>query len=222
MTYPRTDSQFLSYDMEQSTLDIVQIIGNIFQFGSVANPDISRCINNKKVTGHHAVIPTANIQNADFVNMPTAEKNILTLIANRLLCASASLHKYESVKISADCNGTEFTANGKTVLENGWKDYALKSSENDEVKSIPTVDEGQTFTAYAVKSEHFTSSPKPFTEDTLLSAMEHAGQENYDENSEKKGLGTPATRAGTIEGLVKKGYVERKNKQIVATEKGIN
>lgn len=222
VTYPRTDSQFLSDDMEQSTLDIVRIIGNIFQFGKVANPDISRCINNKKVTGHHAIIPTANIQNADFVNMPTAEKNILTLIANRLLCASASPHKYESVKISADCNGTEFTANGKTILENGWKNYALKSAENDEVKSIPTIAEGQTFTAYAVKSEHFTSPPKPFTEDTLLSAMEHAGQENYDENSEKKGLGTPATRAGTIEGLVKKGYAERKNKQIVATEKGIN
>ena len=132
--------------MEQSTLDIVRIIGNVFQFGSVANPDISRCINNKKVTGH----------------------------------------------------------------------------QNDEIKQIPTVTEGQQFTISASKSEHFTSPPKAFTEDTLLSAMEHAGQENYDENSEKKGLGTPATRAGTIEGLVKKGYAERKGKQIVATEKGVN
>lgn len=222
VTYPRTDSQYLSDDMEQTALDVIGIIGRVFQFGSVANPDISRCINNSKVTGHHAIIPTANIQTADFVNMPTSEKNILTLIANRLLCVSAPAHKYESVKISADCNGTEFSANGKTILENGWKNYALKSAENDEVKPIPTVAEGQTFTAHAGKSEHFTSPPKPFTEDTLLSAMEHAGQENYDENSEKKGLGTPATRAGTIEGLVKKGYAERKGKQIVATEKGVN
>ena len=222
VTYPRTDSQFMSDDMEQSTLDIVKIIGVVFKFGSVANPDISRCINNKKVTGHHAIIPTANIQNADFVNMPSAEKNILTLIANRLLCASAPPHKYESVKISANCNGTEFTASGKTILENGWKNYILKVPENDETKPISAVSEGQEFSFSARKSEHFTSPPKPFTEDTLLSAMEHAGQENYDENSEKKGLGTPATRAGTIEGLVKKGYAERKNKQIVATEKGIN
>ena len=222
VTYPRTDSQFLSDDMEQSTLDIVKIIGVVFQFGSVANPDISRCINNKKVTGHHAIIPTANIQNADFVNMPSAEKNILTLIANRLLCASAPPHKYESVKISANCNGTEFTASGKTIFENGWKNHAFKVAENDEIKPISAVSEGQEFSVSARKSEHFTSPPKPFTEDTLLSAMEHAGQENYDENSEKKGLGTPATRAGTIEGLVKKGYAERKNKQIVATEKGIN
>ena len=222
VTYPRTDSQYLSDDMEQTALDVIGIIGRVFQFGSVANPDISRCINNSKVTGHHAIISTVNIQTADFVNMPTSEKNILTLIANRLLCASAPAHKYESVKISADCNGTEFTANGKTVLENGWKNYALKSAENDKVKPIPTVADGQTFTAHAGKSEHFTSPPKPFTEDTLLSAMEHAGQENYDENSEKKGLGTPATRAGTIEGLVKKGYAERKGKHIVATEKGVN
>lgn len=208
--------------MEQSTLDIVRIIGNVFQFGSVANPDISRCINNKKVTGHHAIIPTANIGTADLDNLPATEKNILSLIANKLLCTSALPHKYESIKITAMCSGTEFTANGRTILENGWKNYTLKSAENDEIKQIPTVTEGQQFTISASKSEHFTSPPKAFTEDTLLSAMEHAGQENYDENSEKKGLGTPAIRAGTIEGLVKKGYAERKGKQIVATEKGVN
>lgn len=222
VTYPRTDSQYLSDDMEQSTLDIVRIIGNVFQFGSVANPDISRCINNKKVTGHHAIIPTANIGTADLDNLPATEKNILSLIASKLLCTSALPHKYESIKITAMCSGTEFTANGRTILENGWKNYTLKSAENDEIKQIPTVTEGQQFTISASKSEHFTSPPKAFTEDTLLSAMEHAGQENYDENSEKKGLGTPATRAGTIEGLVKKGYAERKGKQIVATEKGVN
>ena len=165
VTYPRTDSQYLSDDMEQSTLDIVRIIGNVFQFGSVANPDISRCINNKKVTGHHAIIPTANIGTADLDNLPATEKNILSLIANKLLCTSALPHKYESIKITAMCSGTEFTANGRTILENGWKNYTLKSAENDEIKQIPTVTEGQQFTISASKSEHFTSPPKAFAED---------------------------------------------------------
>lgn len=222
VTYPRTDSQYLSDDMEQSALDIVRIIGNVFKFGSVSNPNISKCINNSKVTGHHAIIPTANISTTDLNSLPMTERNIIELIANRLLCASALPHKYESVKISAVCNNAVFTANGSTVLEKGWKQYDLKTSDDEESKALPQIAEGQQFSAAASKSEHFTSPPKPFTEDTLLSAMEHAGQENYDENSEKKGLGTPATRAGTIEGLVKKGYAERKGKQIIATEKGIN
>ena len=221
VTYPRTDSQYLSDDMEHSALDIVHIIGNVFKFGSVSNPDISRCINNSKVTGHHAIIPTANISTADLNSLPVTERNILELIANRLLCASALPHKYESVKISAKCADVDFTANGRSVLEKGWKQYALRTSDDEESKALPQIAEGQKFAVTASKSEHFTSPPKPFTEDTLLSAMEHAGQENYNENSEKKGLGTPATRAGTIEGLVKKGYAERKGKQISATEKGI-
>ena len=221
VTYPRTDSQFLSDDMAQTTLDIVRIIGDVFRFGSVSNPDILRCINNGKVTGHHAIIPTANISTIDLNSLPMTERNILELIANRLLCASALPHKYESVKISAKCADVDFTANGRSVLEKGWKQYALRTSDDEESKPLPQIAEGQQFSVTASKSEHFTSPPKPFTEDTLLSAMEHAGQENYDENSEKKGLGTPATRAGTIEGLVKKGYAERKGKQISATEKGI-
>ena len=221
VTYPRTDSQYLSDDMEQSALDIVRIIGSVFKFGSVSNPNISRCISNSKVTGHHAIIPTANISTADLNSLPMTERNILELIANRLLCASALPHKYESVKISVKCADVDFTANGRSVLEKGWKQYALRTSDDEESKPLPQIAEGQQFSVTASKSEHFTSPPKPFTEDTLLSAMEHAGQENYDENSEKKGLGTPATRAGTIEGLVKKGYAERKGKQISATEKGI-
>ena len=223
VTYPRTDSQYLSEDMEQTVLEIVRIIGRVFLFGSVQNPDISRYINNSKVTGHHAIIPTANIGTADINSLPSAEKNILTLIANRLLCASAQIHKYESLKITAVCNNENFTASGKTILEKGWKQYAVKSSEDkDDAKTLPPVSEGQQFTVSASKDAHFTSPPKPYTEDTLLSAMEHAGAEDFDETSEKKGLGTPATRAGTIEGLVTKGYAERKGNQIVATEKGAN
>lgn len=223
VTYPRTNSQYLSDDMEQTALDVIRLMDKVFLFGSVANPDISRCINNSKVTGHHAIIPTVNIGTADLSSLPITECNILRLIANRLLCASAPAYKYESVKITAICNNTEFTVGGKTVTQIGWKQFELKNSdEKDDTKILPLFSEGQQFSVTASKGEHFTSPPKPFTEDTLLSAMEHAGQENYDENSEKKGLGTPATRAGTIEVLVKKGYAERKNKQIVATEKGRN
>ena len=220
-TYPRTDSQYLSDDMKQTALSVVTAIGSVFDFGSVENPDISRCINNSKITGHHAIIPTVNIKNADISSLPTGEQNILKLIANRLLCASAPAHKYQSVKIIVKCGNADFTAYGKTILENGWKAYVMGKTTDSET-ILPELHQGQEFPAKAVKSEHFTSPPKPFTEDTLLSAMEHAGQENFDDDTEKKGLGTPATRAATIEGLVKNGYAERKNKQIVSTEKGRN
>lgn len=223
VTYPRTDSQYLSDDMEQTALKVINAIDDVFDFGTVPYPDIKKCINNSKVTGHHAIIPTLNISTADLEKIPTIEKNVLKLIANRLICASAGPHKYEAVKVTAVCNDTEFSASGKTSLDQGWKQYELKNSEDKEdAKILSSVTEGQQFTVSASKSEHFTSSPKPYTEDTLLSAMENAGQENYDEDSEKKGLGTPATRAGTIEGLIKHGYAERKGKKITATEKGVN
>ncbi len=223
VTYPRTDSQYLSDDMERIALKVINAIAKVFDFGTVPYPDIKRCINNSKVTGHHAIIPTLNIATADLEKIPTTEKNVLKLIANRLICASADPHKYEAVKLTAVCNDTEFYASGKAALDQGWKQYELKNSEDKEdAKILSSVTEGQQFTVSASKSEHFTSPPKPYTEDTLLSAMEHAGQENYDEDSEKKGLGTPATRAGTIEGLIKHGYAERKGKKITATEKGVN
>lgn len=223
VTYPRTDSQYLSDDMEQTALKVINAIDDVFDFGTVPYPDIKKCINNSKVTGHHAIIPTLNIATADLEKIPTTEKNVLKLIANRLLCASADPHKYEALKVTVFYNDTEFSASGKTSLDQGWKQYELKNSEDKEdAKILPSVTEGQQFTVSASKSEHFTSPPKPYTEDTLLSAMENAGQENYDEDSEKKGLGTPATRAGTIEGLIKHGYAERKGKKITATEKGVN
>lgn len=223
VTYPRTDSQYLSDDMEQTALDILKLCNTYLGFGMVHTPDIHKCVNNKKVTGHHAIIPTSGIATADLNGLPNGEKNILVLIARKLMCASAPAHKYEAVKVTAECNGTEFTATGKSVLEMGWKRYAVKSDDKDEEKALPNLTEGQdVLTNGLSKCEHFTSPPKPYTEDTLLSAMEHAGQDEYDEDSEKKGLGTPATRAAIIEGLVKREYVERKKKQLVATDKGVN
>ena len=220
VTYPRTDSQFLSDDMAQTALDVAKLCDTYFGFGISHTPDISKVINNSKVSGHHAIIPTSGIATADLSSLPSGEKNVLTLIATKLICATAPAHKYEAVKLTGICNGTEFTATGRTVLEMGWKAYAKQSDKKNEEKALPAVSEGQTFTVAASKGEHFTSPPKPYTEDTLLSAMERAGNEDYDEDTEKKGLGTPATRAATIEALVKNGYVERVGKQLKATDKG--
>lgn len=218
VTYPRTDSQYLSDDMAQIALDVLKLCNTYFGFGISHTPDLSKCIDNAKVTGHHAIIPTANFSQAELNSLPIGEKNILTLIATRLMCASAPPLKYDAVKITAVCNGKEFTASGKNVLDIGWKRY-IKEANKD--KPLPSLSEGQVFTAKAFKCEHFTSPPKPYTEDTLLSAMERAGNEEYETDTEKKGLGTPATRAATIESLVKNGYLERKGKQLHATDRGI-
>ena len=219
-TYPRTDSQYLSDDMAQTALDVAKLCDTYFGFGIFHTPDIAKVINNSKVSGHHAIIPTSGISTADLSSLPTGEKNILTLIATKLICVTAPAHKYEAVKLTGICNGTEFTATGRTVLDMGWKAYAKQSDKKNDEKSLPAVSEGQTFIVTASKGEHFTSPPKPYTEDTLLSAMERAGNEDYDEETEKKGLGTPATRAATIESLVKNGYVERDGKQLRATDRG--
>ena len=220
VTYPRTDSQYLSDDMAQTAFDVAKLCDTYFGFGIFHTPDIAKVINNSKVSGHHAIIPTSGISTADLSSLPTGEKNILTLIATKLICATAPAHKYEAVKLTGICNGTEFTATGRTILDMGWKAYAKQSDKKNDEKSLPAVSEGQTFIVTASKGEHFTSPPKPYTEDTLLSAMERAGNEDYDEDTEKKGLGTPATRAATIESLVKNGYVERVGKQLRATDRG--
>jgi len=224
VTYPRTDSQYLSDDMEQTVYSLIPAISEHFEFGRVEKTNLRAVINNSKVTGHHAIIPTGSGAKCDISALAVGEQNILKLVALRLLCASASDYKYGSVKVKLLCENTEFTATGRTVLESGWKalDSKIGESEKSDEKSLPNLENGMTFTAKASKSEHFTSPPKAFTEDTLLSAMEHAGAEDFDENAEKKGLGTPATRANTIENLVKHGYIERDGKKIISTGKGRN
>ena len=221
VTYPRTDSQYLSDDMAQTVFDVIRLCDSRFGFGISHTPDISKVINNAKVSGHHAIIPTSKIASTDTASLPAGERNILTLIATKLICATAPVHKYEAVKLTALCNGAEFTASGRTVLDMGWKRF-IKQSDKDkpDEKALPAVSEGQAFIVSASKSEHFTSPPKSYTEDTLLSAMERAGNDEYDEEAEKKGLGTPATRAATIEALVKNGYVVRDGKKLRSTDKG--
>lgn len=233
-TYPRTDSQYLSDDMEQTASAMVVTVFQVFpQFGTPQTVNVKRCINNAKVTGHHAIIPTANIANADLNSLSDGQKNILMLVSAKLVMATAEPHKYESAKVEVTCESNNFTANGRAIIANGWKSLetaiksALRNKESDNetkiLKTLPEITQGQTFSnVSAQKAEHWTSPPKTFTEDTLLSAMEHAGLDEYDDETEKKGLGTPATRAAVIESLVVRGYAVRNKKQIAATEKGIN
>ena len=231
-TYPRTDSQYLSDDMEQTAGNVIEAIFSsiLFEENRMFNPDIKRVLNSKKVTDHHAIIPTMEIAKADLAALPETERKILSLVANRLLCATGEKHLYETVKAELSCGGYTFTTSGKSVLKNGWKDFedafkrSFKATEEKEQedKKLPELSEGQTFDGVQTKiSEHYTTPPKHFTEDSLLSAMERAGNEDMSDDVERKGLGTPATRADIIEKLVKDGFVKREKKQMIPTEDGM-
>ena len=233
-TYPRTDSQFLSDDMGQTAEGVIEAVFSslMFEEKKASSPDIKRILNSKKVTDHHAIIPTMEIAKADLAALPETERKILSLVANRLLCATGEKHLYETVKAEFSCGGHTFAVSGKSVTHNGWKSFedAFKRSfkisgnqeEEKEEKKLPELSEGQAFDGVQTKvSEHFTSPPKHFTEDLLLSAMERAGAEDMGDDVERKGLGTPATRADIIEKLVKDGFVKREKKQIIPTEDGM-
>lgn len=177
-TYPRTDSQFLSDDMEQTAKDVIEaVFGSIlFQESVMFNPDIKRVLNSKKVTDHHAIIPTMEIAKADLAALPETERKILSLVANRLLCATGEKHLYETVKAELSCGGHIFHASGKSVTHNGWKEFedafkrSFKTSEDKEntdteEEKLPELTEGQTFENVQTKiSEHYTTPPKHFTE----------------------------------------------------------
>ena len=221
-TYPRTDSRYLTSDMAESLPVLVNLVANAMPFrkGIAISCDASAVINDKKVTDHHAVIPTRNLQGADLSGLPLGEKAVLELVSLRLLCAVAQPYTFAETAVVVECAGAEFTAKGRTVIQSGWRalDAAyragLKNAEPDketEDKALPELTEGQSLplSGAAVK-EGKTTPPKHFTEDTLLFAMETAGKDDMPDNAERKGLGTPATRAGILEKLVSTGFLERK------------
>ena len=234
VTYPRTDSQYLSDDMEGTARNVIEAIFNslLFEQNIMFNPDVKKVLNSKKVTDHHAIIPTMEIVKQDLKAIPESEMKILSLCANRLLCATAEKHIYNSTKAELTCNGMVFKVSGKEIWKNGWKDFEdfFKSSykttedkkDSDDTKKLPELTEGMTIMVEDTRvSEHFTQPPKHYTEDSLLSAMERAGSEDMDDDVERKGLGTPATRADIIEKLVKDGFVKREKKQMIPTEDGM-
>lgn len=234
-TYPRTDSQFLSDDMEQTAKDVVRAVFNFLMFedGGAFAPDIKKVLDSKKVTDHHAIIPTMEIAREDLSALPEAERKVLSLIANRLLCAVAEKHSYETVRAEISCNGQTFTVSGKSVTKNGWKFFensfrhsfqmaGNQEEKEDAEKKLPPLCEGQRFPIIKTAvNEHYTSPPGHFTEDSLLAAMEKAGNEDTAADAERKGLGTPATRADIIEKLVKDGFVRREKRKLIPTEDGI-
>ena len=232
LTYPRTDSQFITDDMEDTARQVIGIICrkvSIFD-GMSHTPDIKRITNNAKVTDHHAIIPTVQLEKQDISELPEAEQKIIRLVAMRLLSSTGEKHIYDETSVTLSCEGYEFKTKGKTVIQEGWKAIeqrfkdALKSKDKEEPeKVLPAVNENDILSPVSASvTEHYTTPPKQYTEDTLLSAMETAGNDAFDEDTEKKGLGTPATRAGIIEKLVKSGFIERKGKSLVPTKDGNN
>lgn len=234
-TYPRTDSQYLTKDMQVTAASLILWLRDNMPFGKgcAGEPDIDRVTDDSKVTDHHAIIPTVEIARTDLSELPSGERDVLTLLAVRLLCATTQANRFEAVTAMLDCQEYTFTAKGKTILQSGWKEVerihrmSIRQSETEhrenEDAALPVLKEGQTFeTVSASLREGKTSPPKHYTEDTLLSAMETAGAEDMPEDAERKGLGTPATRAATLEKLVSAGFVQRKKKQLIPTEKGRN
>ena len=231
VTYPRTDSRYLTEDMAAGLPGLVMDTAAAFGFRGAIPVHAKQVINNKKVSDHHAILPTQSVAGADLSSLPAGEASILRLIAARLLAAVGEPYRYAETTVQFECAGQTFTAKGRTVLDEGWKaverailgDTAEKVKETLDVlteaqdkKTLPILD--------AQLKEGRTTPPKHFTEDTLLAAMETAGAETMPEEAERRGIGTPATRAATIEKLVQKGFLSRegggKTKHLIPTEKG--
>ena len=232
LTYPRTDSRYLTSDMAETASCIIHLAAKLPPFDSCSNffPLVEAMISDKNVSDHHAIIPTMELEKADVHALPVGERNLLLLVCCKLLCAAAESYVYGAVTTTLDCGGQFFTAKGKRILSEGWQEIdrifcaSLKETPMDKDSStFPDFSEGQILDNAEVSvAERFTQPPKPHTEDTLLSAMENAGKEDIPEDAERKGLGTPATRAGIIEKLVAAGFVERKGKNLIPTQDGIN
>jgi len=227
VTYPRTDSRYITEDMKVSVTELLPKEDNPVAY------DVNRIINNKKVTDHHAIIPTKQSLKLDTLKIPNNELNVLKLIQTKLIVAVSLEHIYEAINVKADVDGMAFTATTRIIVETGFKkieqdfrkELGLKVDEDNKNKSkLTKFNEGNKFDIIGIENiEGTTTPPKRFTEDTLLSSMERAGIEELDDSldTEKQGLGTPATRASIIEKLISIEYVERKKKNLIATSKGV-
>ena len=234
VTYPRTDSQFVTEDMKDSVEELVEkmpVLLSFVDYGQLGH-GIKRVINNAKVSDHHAILPTKEVVEKGIADLPADKKNLMMLICQQLVQATGEEYLYEQTDITIKCQEHDFKARGKIPVQMGFKEVekAFKQlcvkaepvEEKEKETSIPAgYEEGmRLFPVKAEKTTHYTSPPKPFNEDTLLAAMETAGNKEFDSETEKKGLGTPATRASIIEKLVSSGYAQRKGKQILPSTEG--
>lgn len=234
VTYPRTDSQFVTEDMKDSVEELVEkmpVLLSFVDYGQLGH-GIKRVINNAKVSDHHAILPTKEVVEKGIADLPADKKNLMMLICQQLVQATGEEYLYEQTDITVKCQEHDFKARGKIPVQMGFKEVekAFKQlcvkaepvEEKEKETSIPAgYEEGmRLFPVKAEKTTHYTSPPRPFNEDTLLAAMETAGNKEFDSETEKKGLGTPATRASIIEKLVSSGYAQRKGKQILPSTEG--
>ncbi len=253
VTYPRTDSRYLTDDMEEKVPELVTVAAGLFAGSVPKELSVKPVLNSKKVSDHHAIVPTASAGDTDIMGLPAGEREILRMIATRLLASVAPPCRYAETVAEFQCGETVFTAKGKTVLEAGWKAIEKPGKANNRDKlaktpgamkkmetsgametedtleaetSLPVMNEGDMFPVLSAEVKEGQTKPKAhYTEDTLLSAMERAGADEMPDDVERKGIGTPATRAGIIERLVTRGFLERrgdkKTKHLLPTEKGV-
>ena len=234
VTYPRTDSQFVTEDMKDSVEELVgkmPVLLPFVDYGQLGH-GIKRVINNAKVSDHHAILPTKEAVEKGIADLPADKKNLMMLICQQLVQATGEEYLYEQTDITVKCQEHDFKARGKISVQMGFKEVEKAFKQlcvkaepvegKEKETSIPAgYEEGmRLFPVKAEKTTHYTSPPKPFNEDTLLAAMETAGNKEFDSETEKKGLGTPATRASIIEKLVSSGYAQRKGKQILPSIEG--
>ena len=233
VTYPRTDSRFVTEDMIGTVEELagkMPLMLPFVEYGQLGH-NIKRVVNNEKVADHHAILPTKEAVEKGIMDLPVDKKNLMILIGQQVLQAVGEDYLYEQTDVTVNCQKNEFTARGKTAVQMGFKDvekafrsHCVKTEKEDSDRQLEIpygYQKGmQLFNVKAETSIHYTSPPKSFNEDTLLAAMETAGNKEFDEKTEKKGLGTPATRASTIEKLVASGYAQRKGKQIIPTAEG--
>ena len=233
VTYPRTDSRFVTEDMIGTVEELagkMPLMLPFVEYGQLGH-NIKRVVNNAKVSDHHAILPTKEAVEKGIVDLPVDKKNLMILIGQQVIQAVGEDYLYEQTDVTVNCQKNEFTARGKTAVQMGFKDvekafrsHCVKTEKEDSDRQLEIpygYQKGmQIFNVKAETSIHYTSPPKSFNEDTLLAAMETAGNKEFDEKTEKKGLGTPATRASTIEKLVASGYAQRKGKQIIPTAEG--
>ena len=224
VTYPRTDSRYLTSDMKDMLPELIKSLFNIFPVEDVKNVPVhaAQVINDKKVSDHHAIIPTKEAIKCSLDDLPKGEQAILRLIATRLFCAVGEPFRYNESVIELSDGNYIFSAKGKTTVQSGWKIFSGKPADKDKEgeKQLPSLTVGEGLSVYSTEvKEGKTSPPKHFTEDTLLQSMETAGADEMPEDAERKGLGTPATRAATIEKLVRIGFLERKGDKKTKHEK---
>ena len=229
VTYPRTDSRFLTEDMAPSLPELVYQAAAALDYAGNIPVHAGQVINNAKVTDHHAVIPTRELNSAKVAELPKAEAEILKLVAVRFMAAAGDPCRYEETAIKLSCAGETFTVKGKTVLQSGWKEIVehFYPAKEKDAEALPRVQEGMVIPLVKAEvKDGKTKPPQHFTEGSLLHAMETAGAEDIPDDVERKGLGTPATRAGIIEKLIQRGFAvrsgDKKTKILLPTEKGVS